>query len=137
MKIEWKGGLRFESLANTGELMAADAPTDVGGDDSAPSPMEMLYFSLGACTGIDVVSLLKKMRQDVTAYEIELAITRDTSDWPRPMQAVLITHIVHGKKLDLAMVEKAVGLSDEKYCSVAATLRYRPEITSQIRIVED
>jgi putative redox protein len=97
------------------------------------SPMQVLLAALGGCTGMDVVSILKKMRQDVTGYRIEVDGTR-ADDHPRVWTEITVRHIVEGNNLSREMVERAVSLSEEKYCSVAAMLTSTP-IHTEIELV--
>ena len=134
MTINWQGGMRFTSKGKFGTEMVADAAADVGGSESAATPLEWLYFALGACTGMDVVSILRKMKQEVTKYSIEVGVDRPATDYPKPIEKAHIIHIISGPNLESEMVDKAVRLSDEKYCAVAASLRFAAEVTSEFRI---
>ena len=134
MKITWQGGMKFTSVGSFGTEMVTDAARDVGGGESAASPIEWLVFALGACTGMDVVSILRKMKQQITSYSIEVEVQRPTNDYPRPIEKAHIVHTLSGPALEPEMVEKAVRLSDEKYCAVAASLRASAEVTSEYRI---
>src|SRR5262245_29051390 len=96
---------------------------DVKGDrKAAPSPLEMLLVSVAGCTAADVESILRKKRQDVTAYSVEIT-GRRREDHPRAFIAFHIHHIVHGRSVSEKAVADAIELSDTKYCSVAATVR--------------
>ncbi len=109
---------------------------DMKGDrKAAPSPLEMLLVSVAACTAADVISILEKKRQDVTAYRVEITGER-TEDHPRKFVSFHINHIVHGRSVSAKAVEDAVHLSDTKYCSVAATVRPTAEITTSYEIIE-
>lgn len=103
---------------------------------SAATPVELLLISLGACTAVDVVSILKKKRQEVTAYRVEVRGQR-RDEHPRAFTKMEVKHIVHGRKVSPEAVARAIELSEEKYCSVAATLRPTVEIISTFEIIED
>jgi len=103
---------------------------------SAASPMELLLIALGGCTGVDVISILKKKRQSVTDYRIEVTGERRDKH-PRAYTKMLVRHIVRGHKVSAAAVAQAVELSESKYCSVAATLRPTVEIVSSFEIIEE
>ena len=91
--------------------------------------METLLCALAACTAMDVISILLKKRQKVTGYRVEIEGTRPPAgEWPRPFKEFTIRHFVSGDNVDEAAVARAVELSERKYCSVAATLREKPEI---------
>jgi putative redox protein len=103
---------------------------------SAATPMELLLIALGGCTGVDVISILKKKRQRVTDYRIEVRGDR-REEYPRSYTRLEVKHIVRGHQLSAQAVAGAIELSDTKYCSVAATLRGSAEIISTYEIVED
>jgi putative redox protein len=103
---------------------------------SAATPMELLLIALGSCTGVDVISILKKKRQQVTSYSIEVSGDR-REESPRSYTRMHVKHIVRGRGVSAQAVASAIELSDTKYCSVAATLRGSAEIISTYEIVEE
>jgi putative redox protein len=103
--------------------------------NSAPTPMELLLVALGSCTSVDVVSILKKKRQEVSAYQVEVRGER-RDDHPRSFKRMEVHHIVTGRNISEQSVAQAIQLSEEKYCSVAATLRPTAEIVSSFEIIE-
>ena len=103
--------------------------------NSAPTPMELLLIALGSCTGVDVVSILRKKRQDVLAYRVEVRGER-RDEHPRSYKRMAVHHIVTGRNISEQSVAQAIQLSEEKYCSVAATLRPTAEIVSSFEIIE-
>lgn len=98
--------------------------------------MELLLLALGSCTGVDVISILQKGRQQVTDYRIEVSGER-RQDFPRAYTRLFVKHIVRGHGVSEQAVARAVELSDKKYCSVAATLRGSAEIVTSYEIIED
>jgi putative redox protein len=102
---------------------------------SAPSPMELLLLALGSCTGVDVVSILQKKRQSLTAYRVEIRGHR-RADHPRSYKRMEVHHIVTGRNISERSVAQAIELSEQKYCSVAATLRPSAEIVSSFEVIE-
>ena len=98
--------------------------------------MELLLIALGSCTGVDVISILKKQRQHVTDYRIEVSGER-RADFPRSYTRLHVKHIVRGRGVSEPAVARAIELSDTKYCSVAATLRGRAEIITSYEVIED
>lgn len=102
---------------------------------SAPSPMELLLLALGSCTGVDVISILRKQRQNVTDYRIEVRGQR-RHDHPRSFKRMEVHHIVTGRNISGQSLAKAIQLSEQKYCSVAATFRPTAEIVSSYEIIE-
>ena len=101
---------------------------------SAPSPMELLLLALGSCTGVDVAGILKKKRQAVTDYRIEVRGTR-REEHPRRYDKIEVHHIVTGRNISEHSVTQAIELSETKYCSVAATFRPDVEIVSTFEII--
>ncbi len=123
MELNWKGGMAFEAQAPSGATFGLESNGKAG-----PSPIEAFVASLGACSAMDVVSILQKMRQPVESYRVEVEWERGPKDvYPRPVTRIKVTHVLKGA-LDPAAVEKAVRLSDEKYCGVTATLRQQPSL---------
>ena len=103
---------------------------------SAATPMEMLLLALGGCTAVDVVSILKKKRERVTAYRVEVSGAR-REEHPRAYTRMEVRHVVTGKGVSEKAVAQAVELSETKYCSVAATLRPGVEIVTTYEIIEE
>ena len=103
---------------------------------TAATPMELLLLALGGCTGVDVISILKKKRQQVTDYRIEVSGER-REDSPRAFTRLFVKHIVSGHGIADQAVARAIELSEKKYCSVAATLRGTAEIVTTYEIIED
>lgn len=103
---------------------------------AAATPMELLLLALGSCTGVDVISILKKKRQQVTNYRIEVSGDR-RADFPRSYTRLEVRHIITGRGVSEQAVSSAIELSDKKYCSVAGTLRGSAEIVTSYEIVEE
>ena len=103
---------------------------------SAATPMELLLLALGGCTGVDVISILRKKRQQISDYRIEVSGER-REEYPRAFTRLFVKHIVRGRGVSKEAVERAIELSDQKYCSVAATLRGTAEIITSYEIIED
>lgn len=106
-----------------------------GDRKSAPTPMELLLISVAGCTAVDVVSILKKKRQAVTDYRVEISGER-RDEHPRAFTKMNVHHIVYGHDVSEQAVSAAIELSDTKYCSVAATIRPTVQITTTFEIVE-
>jgi putative redox protein len=103
--------------------------------NSAPTPMELLLVALGSCTAVDVASILRKKRQKVTEYRVEVRGQR-RDEHPRSFKRMEVHHIVTGHNISEPAVAQAIDLSEQKYCSVAATLRPTAEIVSSFEIIE-
>lgn len=130
--VRYAGDEFFIGTSPSGHAQAIDTKGD---RHSAPTPVEMLLVSVAACTAVDVISILKKKRQDVTDYNVEITGTR-ADEHPRKFTSMHLHHIVHGRGVSAEAVERAIELSDTKYCSVAATVRPTVEITTSYEIVE-
>lgn len=130
--VQYAGDEFFIGTTPSGHAQAIDGKGD---RKSAPSPLEMLLVSVAACTAVDVVSILEKKRQNVTDYKVEITGTR-RDEYPRAFTAFHIHHIVYGRSVSEKAVADAISLSDEKYCSVAATVRPTAKITTDFEIIE-
>ena len=134
--VTLRDGMAFDAVADSGHGLALDASPEVGGANRGARPMELLLLGLGGCTGMDVISLLRKMRQEVTAYRVELAADR-ADDHPKVMTAITITHVVTGRGLDPAKVRRAVELSATRYCPASAMLCAAAPIRHRYRVIDE
>ena len=113
-----------------------DAPINHGGEETALSPMEYVLSSLAACSSFHVLRILKKMRQRVKKYSVEATAERREDPPPRVFTKIHLNYIIEGEKISLEAVEKAIQLSEEKYCSVGGMLKKTVEITSSYDVIE-
>jgi putative redox protein len=134
-KVSWVDGALFVAEAGSGHTITMDGAADIGGRNLASRPMEVMLMGLGGCTAIDVVSMLKKQRQDIESVEIAMAAER-ADDHPKVFVSVKLTYTVRGRKLNRALVERAVSLSDEKYCSATAMFKKTAQVTHETVLVE-
>ena len=134
-KISWVDGALFVAEGGTGHTITMDGAPDVGGRNLASRPMEIVLIGMGGCTAIDVVSMLKKQRQDIEGIEVSLVAER-AEEHPKVFNQVKLVYTVRGRNLNKALVERAVALSDEKYCSATAMVRKSAEIAHEIVLVE-
>jgi len=135
LSVNWKGGMAFEANPPSGNRFVIDASPDSGGADLGPTPVETLLSSVAACSAMDVISILRKKRQNVESYHVEVEWERvPPGDWPRPITSMTVRHVFKGEGLDPAAVAHAVELSDQKYCSVIATFRQCPTVRSEWRV---
>ncbi len=134
--LTWQGEMAFRAEPPSGNGFTMDAYSDSGGQDLGPTPLEAFLSSVAACTAMDVISILKKKQQKVSGYQVRVEWERGPEgEYPRPVTAIRLTHIVTGESIDPAAVQRAIELSDEKYCAVAATLRIAPPIKTGFEIV--
>lgn len=126
-------GLAFSGLTDSGHWVPMDTKTILGGFTGGPTPMEMVVQALMGCTGMDVVSILNKMKQEFTSFEVHAEYER-AEEHPKVYTKIHLTFKIDGEDLDQEKVKKAVRLSDERYCSVTAMLRKTAEVTNHIEI---
>ncbi|TWT13516.1 OsmC family protein [Reyranella sp. CPCC 100927] len=134
-RIAWVDNALFVGESGSGHTVTMDGAPDVGGRNLGARPMEMVLIGMGGCTAIDVVSMLKKQRQDVRDVAIELVAER-ADDHPKVFTQVKVVYRVRGKGLNRALVERAVSLSDEKYCSATAMVRQSATVTHEVILEE-
>ncbi|WP_024850310.1 OsmC family protein [Hydrogenovibrio kuenenii] len=135
IKVEWKGGKAFEATSSTGHKVMMDASKEVGGEDRGSRPMELLLMGLGGCSGIDVIMMLEKGKQDVKDCQME--ITSERADAVPAVYTKINLHFtVTGTDLNEKKVARAVELSAEKYCSVSKMLEKTAEMTHSYEIIE-
>ena len=132
VQITWVQNEQFVGTDSTHHSIVLSA----GKDGTGSKPSDLLLVALGACSGVDVVGILVKKRQAFTGLQIKVSSQQD-ADPPWTFRKIHIDYIVRGKGISEKAVQQAIELSEDKYCSVAATLRGVAEITSSFQIVED
>ena len=135
-KIRYTEGMQFVGEADSGHAIVMDGPPEVGGNNTGPRPMELLLIGLGGCSGMDIVSILKKKRENVTGVEMNVN-GKKSEDYPQKYTDIDIEFVVKGKGLSDEAVKRAVQLSMDKYCSVKATLEGSAKINYTYRIIEE
>jgi putative redox protein len=134
--IRWSGsGMTFLAETGSGHAVAMDGAPDGGGRNLAPRPMEMVLVGTGGCTAYDVVVILKKSGQDVTGCEVKVDSERAETD-PKVFTRIHMHFTVRGRGLKRNLVEHAIRLSHEKYCSASIMLAKTASITHDFEIVE-
>ena len=134
--VRWSGsGMSFLAETGSNHVLVMDGAPDGGGRNLAPRPMETVLAGTGACTAYDVVVILRKSGQDVTGCEVKLTAERAATD-PKVFTKIHMHWIVRGRALKPNLVEQAVRLTHEKYCSATAMLAKTAEITKDFEIVE-
>lgn len=119
--VIWEGDMRFAGRANSGFNLTLDADRGVGGAEDGFRPLELLAISLAGCTAMDVISILKKKRQDVTAFQVQVQAAQQ-ADHPHVFTSATIRYAITGRKVDEAAVRRAIELSAIKYCPAQAML---------------
>lgn len=134
-RVKYVDGLQFVGEASSGHAIIMDGDIEVGGKDTGLRPMELLLIGLGGCSGMDIVSILKKKKEDVTGLEINIKGEK-AENYPKKFTDIAIEFVVKGRNISEEAVKKAVNLSMERYCSVKATLEGSAKISFSYRIVE-
>ena len=135
ISVNWVDGLLMVGKSDSGHTITMDGPPESGGENLGVRPMEMLLLGVAGCTMIDVVTTLKKMRQDLSHLETKINAERAT-DHPKVFTDIHIQFIVKGKDLDAKKVDKAITLSAEKYCSASIMLGETATITHDFEVIE-
>jgi putative redox protein len=134
--ITWAQKAQFVGKSGSGHEIRMDGPPDAGGENAGPRPMEMLLLGLGGCSTYDVVSILKKSRQDLTDCNVEITAERADAV-PAVFTKIHLHFVVTGNNLKESQVKRAVSLSADKYCSASIMLEAGGvEITHDYEIVE-
>jgi putative redox protein len=131
--VTWNKKLSFSGTAGSGFTVPLDSSNESGGEDQGFRPTELLLVGLAGCTAMDVISILEKKRQEVTAFEVKVNAER-AQEHPKVFTHILVEYIVSGKSLDPAAVERAVELSETKYCPANAMLKQAVTIDHKITI---
>lgn len=132
--MSWTDKIAFEADMD-GHKVVVDASEEAGGSNLGPRPKKLMLTALAGCTGIDVVLILKKMRVEFEAFNV-IVEGELTEDYPQYYNKMTIVYQFKGKNLPMDKLEKAVKLSEEKYCGVSPVYRHAVEMKSEIRIVE-
>lgn len=132
VNVNWTGDMAFDAEVN-GFNIKLDAAEQVGGKNGGPRPKPLILVSLGGCTGMDVISILKKMRVEPDYFNVEVS-GEMTEEHPKYYNKLHIKYVFRGKDLPMAKLEKAVNLSQDRYCGVSEMLRKAAEITHEIVI---
>ena len=136
-KVRWTGeGMSFLAETGSNHLVAMDGAPDGGGRNLAPRPMEIVLVGTGGCTAYDVVVILKKSGQDVRGCEVQVKSERAPTD-PKVFTKIHMHFVLRGHALKRNLIEHAIRLSHEKYCSASIMLGKTAEITTDFEIVED
>ena len=137
-QVSWVGpGLRLLGEASSGPAIVIDhALPDEDRTETGPRPMELLLLGLAGCTAMDVVSILQKKRQPLTGLQVKVNVER-AEEHPRVYTQIHLEYVVQGPGVDPRAVERAIELSQTKYCSASAMLEKAAPITTSFRIVEE
>ena len=134
-KVTWQENMAFLGIADRGYTLPIDGSKDVGGEEKGFAPFELLALGLAGCTALDVISILRKKRQQVTAFEVRVHGDR-AKEHPKVFTHLFIEYVITGHQVEQEAVERAVQLSTEKYCGAHAMFRQVVPIEHRIVINE-
>jgi len=135
-KVTYVKGMQFAGDSSSGHTVVMDSDSSTGGHDTGPRPMEMLLMSAGGCSGMDVISILKKKRQHVTGLEIQVT-GKKAEDFPKKFTEITLEFVIRGKNISEEAVKRSIELSMNKYCSVKATLEGTAKISYSYKIFDE
>lgn len=135
LEMNWNGGFKFTGTSIYGHEISTDASKKIGGSEDGYQPLELIMFSVLGCTGIDFIDIAKKMRLEINDLKIKVA-AEQAEDTPRYFTKAHLDYTVVGNNLDEKKVERVIQLSQEKYCSAAATIAGKTKLSYSFTIKE-
>ena len=135
ISVKWIDGMLMVGKSDSGHAIVMDGPPEIGGENLGVRPMEMLLLGMTGCTVIDVVSTLKKMREDVVDCQTQVSADR-SEEYPKVFTNIHVHFLLRGKQLNPLKVDKAIKLSAEKYCSASIMIGKTAIITHDYEIIE-
>lgn len=134
VNLKWLEEMSFEGMVD-GHKIVLDANPEFGGKDKGPRPKPLMLLALAGCTAMDVVSLLKKMRVEVEDFNVDVE-GELTEEHPKKYTKMNVIYSFKGKDLDLEKINKAIAMSEEKYCGVYAIYKQAMEMSYEVKINE-
>jgi len=134
-KVTWNGRMSFTGTADTGFSIPLGTDSSVGGDNDGFRPLELMAVSLAGCTAMDVISILRKKQQDVSAFEVQVH-AEQAGEHPHVFTHMVVQYVATGHAISAAAIERAIELSTTKYCSAMAMLSKAVEIEHKYKIIE-
>jgi putative redox protein len=134
-RVKWVENVCFMAESGSGHAVVMDGAPDIGGKNLGPRPMEMLLMGAGGCTSVDVIMILQKSRQDVVDCQVEIEAER-ANDHPKVFTRIHMHFTVKGRNLKPEVVDRAIKLSAEKYCSASIILGKTAQMTHDFEVVE-
>jgi putative redox protein len=135
-KVTYVQGMQFVGDASSGHAVVMDSDSSTGEHNTGSRPMELLLIGAGGCSGMDVISILKKKKQHVTGLEIKVK-GEEAEDFPKKFTGIELEFIVRGKGISEEAVKRSVELSMNKYCSVKATLEGTATVSYSYKIINE
>lgn len=137
VQVHWIDGKEFETKTESGHRVVTDASIQAGGNNHGPSPMELLLASLGSCTGISFVDILRKKRQAITSVEIRVEGVTGGDTVPKIYTDLEVVYVVRGKNVSPKAVEDAIHLSKTKYCGISTMLGKTANLKTRFEIIPE
>ena len=134
--VNWQGGMKFNGMGDSGFAILMDAASSEGGEDRGIRPMEVVALGLIGCQAMDVISILRKKRQEVTRFEVKFNGPR-SADYPKVFTSAVITFVLTGKNIDEAAIIRSIELTATKYCPAQAMLEQAFPMDLYYEIYED
>lgn len=131
--VVWNRGLQFVGTSESGHAVVADSNKEAGGFEAGASPVELTLIGLGSCTGMDVVSIMKKKRQEFDDFEVEV-IAEKSAEPPNYFTRIEMVFRIWGENVSVEALERSIELSKDKYCTVSNTLKGVADITYRYEI---
>lgn len=135
-KVTLVKDMQFIGDAESGHAIVMDSDYSVGGKNTGPRPMELLLIASGGCTGMDVISILRKKKQNITGLEISVKGNK-ADEFPKRLTEITLEYTIKGKNVSEEAVKRAIELSMNKYCSVKATLECSAKIQYSYKIINE
>ena len=135
ISVKWIDGMLMVGKSGSGHAIVMDGPPEIGGENLGVRPMEMLLLGMTGCTVIDVISTLKKMREDIVDCKTQVSADR-SEEYPKVFTNIHVHFVLRGKQLNPLKVDKAIKLSAEKYCSASIMIGKTAIITHDYEIIE-
>jgi len=135
-KVTYVKGMQFVGDSSSGHTVVMDSDSSAGGHNTGLRPMEMLLMAAGGCSGMDVISILKKKRQHVTGFDIQVK-GKKAKDFPKKFTEITLEFVIRGKNISEGAVKRSIELSMNKYCSVKATLEGTAKISYSYKIFNE
>ena len=135
-KVTLGDGMQFSAVAGSGHTVVMDADPESGGRDKGSRPIELLLMAFGGCSGMDVISVLRKKKEKVSKFEMNVK-GEQADTFPHKYTSIHIEYVVTGKDISEDAVKRAVELSLDKYCAVGATLSGTANITHSYKVISE
>ncbi|KPJ49498.1 hypothetical protein AMJ40_05375 [candidate division TA06 bacterium DG_26] len=132
--VKWVEGMQFQGIADSGHPVVMDSSPTSGGKDAGVRPMELVLIALGGCTGMDVVSILRKMRIEFDEFRIDIQAER-AAEHPKVYRKIAMKYVIAGEDIPEEKLLRAIRLSEERYCSISAMLKKTSELKPTQEIV--